>query len=482
MPTYYYPIKEPQLMPGVVPDGAKAAIAMDADCGAAGAYNYARSMMFSGMGNIQGFPGYPYLSMLATRAEFRAFAAAISTELTREWITLNSSETAGKSTKEKITKLTKALEDFGVKSIIQKAAEHDCFFGRGQIFIEIDGQDRKLPLILDPRTIKKNSLKSIVNVEPIWTTPVAYNSIDPTAPDFYKPNKYWMLGQEVHASRLLTVITRPLPDMLKPAFNFSGMSMSQLAEAYVDNWIRTRQSVSDLISNFSIISLAVNMGNVLNSSGNPDIDAEAGTSIFNRVKAFINWRSNKGVFVTDKDTEVLSQLAVPLSGLHELQAQSQEQMCAVSTVPSVTLLGIAPSGFGNVAEGEMRSSYDKTAATQEAYYRAPLEVILKVMQLSMYGEIDPDITFSFNPLYQMTEKELAEIRLSDSTAAANYIDRQVIFADEDRERLARDPESGYQGIDLGRVAELPENDNVDVEPGPKELTDSEGDDDAESQA
>jgi hypothetical protein len=66
----------------------------------------------------------------------------------------------------------------------------------------------------------------------------------------------------------------------------------------------------------------------------------------------------------------------------------------------------------------------------------------------MYGEIDPDITFSFDPLYQMTPKELAEIRTADSTTAGNYIDRGVLDPSEVREKLARDSESGYQGLDL----------------------------------
>src|ERR1019366_8469259 len=129
----------------------KAAIAMDSDIPGIGAtYNYAR-MAFS---NIGGFPGYPYLSMLATRAEYRAFAAAISTEMIREWITLNSSDTAGESTKDKITQLEQEMVRLELRGVIQKAFEHDTLFGRGQVFIDIDRQDRKLPLVLDPRTIK----------------------------------------------------------------------------------------------------------------------------------------------------------------------------------------------------------------------------------------------------------------------------------------------------------------------------------------
>jgi len=154
--------------------------------------------------------------------------------------------------------------------------------------------------------------------------------------------------------------------------------------------------------------------------------------------------------------EELEQIAVPLGGLHELQAQAQEQMCAVSRMPATVLTGISPSGFGNVAEGEIRIWYDWVHAQQEAFYRTPIETMLKIVQISMYGEIDPDITFEFNPLYEMTEEQESAIRVNDSIRSGNLIDRGVIDAQEERERLARDPESGYQGIDIEREIAPPD--------------------------
>jgi uncharacterized protein len=438
--SYRYPIQAPALMPGVVPSRAKAPVlAMDSP-----EWAFAQQCSFT-----SGFPGYPYLAMLATRAEYRAFASALSTELTREWITFNSSETDSDETKKKITEIEQAFRDLGVRSVIKTAVEHDSYFGRGQIFIEIDGQDRELPLILDGRTIKKGSLKRICNIEPMWTTPSAYNAQDPAAPDFYKPTKWFVMGKQVHASRLLSIVARPLPDMLKPAFNFSGMSLSQLAEPYVDNWLRTRQSVSDLINNFSITALATSMDQVL--TGGDD-----GSGLIKRAELFTLHRANKGLMLLDKDREEIVQVNTPLSGLDALQAQSQEQMCSVSTVPSTVLLGVAPTGFGNVSEGELATWENRVSAAQEADYRSPIEIILKVVQLSMYGKIDPDITFSFKPLRQMTPKEIAEIRTANSTTAATYIDRGVIDSQEERERLARDTESGYQGLDITKAPEAPE--------------------------
>jgi uncharacterized protein len=447
-----FPIQPPVLMPGVVPAGEKPALAMDSELpGVADAWRYT----LNNIGSLEGFPGYTYLSMLATRPEYRAFAETHSTELTREWITLNSSESSGDTTKKKVTELTQRLNDLNLRHVIQLASEHDSYFGRAQIFIDLKNHDTELPLILDSRTITKGSLVRIVNIEPTWTSPTQYDALHPQSPDFYNPSIWWMLGQKVHASRLLTIVTRPVPDLLKAAFNFSGMSMSQLAEPYVNNWLRTRQSVADLLNNFSITALKTSMDQVL--SGGDD-----GSDLFKRAELFTLTRSNKGMMLLDKDREDLVQVNTPLGGLSELQAQAQEHMGTVSHEPMIILTGISPSGLNASSDGEIRAWENWIAATQESFYRKPIETILQVVQLDMYGEIDPDITFTFNSLHQLTDKEQSEMRVQQSVVGGNYIDRGVIDAQEERERLARDPESGYQGLDVSKVIET----NVEEEKSP----------------
>lgn len=431
---YAYKIGAPNLLPGVVPKGETAPVmAMD--------YNQYAFNLSGGMAAGGGFPGFQYLAMLATRPEFRAFASTYSTEVTREWIEFTSKQDDDNTTAEKIKLIEEEFKKLDVRKVIQTAAEHDCLFGRGQIYIDIQGAKPDKPLILDPRTVKMGSFNGLSAVEASWTTPSNYNALNPAAPDFYKPTSWFMLGQQVHASRLMTVVTRPLPDLLKPAFNFAGISMSQLAEPYVDNWLRTRQSVSDLINNFSITVLSTSMEQVL--QGDDD-----GANLMLRADLFATMKSNKGLMVLDKTNEELGQVNTPLSGLHELQAQSQEHMCAVSRIPAVILTGISPSGLNASSEGEIRVFYDWISAQQEAYWRSPIEIILKVVQLSLFGEIDADIGFTFVPLYQMTPEQEAIIRKSDADAAIAYIGAGVIDPSEERERIARDPASGYQGLDM----------------------------------
>lgn len=386
-----------------------------------------------------GFAGFAHLAQLSTRAEYRGFASAMSTEITREWIELTSSKTDGSSA-DKIKLINAELERLQLRDAVRDAVADDCFFGRAQILLTIDGADEKTPLTLSNKTIRINSLRRLSTVEAVWTTPARYNSIDPSAPDFYKPSAWFMLGREIHASRLLTVITREVSDMLKPAFNFAGISLSQLAEPYVDNWLRTRQAVSDLINNFSITTLATDMGQLL--SGNDD-----GSSIFDRADFFTATRSNRGLMLLDKEREEIQQVNTPLGGLSELQAQAQEHMCSATRLPAIILTGISPSGLNATSDGEIRVFYDWIAAQQEAFWRKPIDTILKVVQLSLFGEIDNDISFNFKSLHQSTPEQLATIREADQRTDVGYISAGVLDAAEVRERLAHSAGSGYNGID-----------------------------------
>ena len=441
-----YPLKRP-----VIFDNHPAAqIALD------DGYNFVQPYLSTCVNTFNGFPGFPYLAQLSTRAEYRSLAETMAGEITRKWIKIKStSEIMDHS--EKIKELTDFLDTLDLRNVVKTIATNDCLFGRGHLCIVLENQNKEVPLILSPATVPLGSLKSVNSVDPVWCSPLAYNALDPTRDDFYRPNKWMMLGQEIHASRLLNIVTRQLPDMLKPAFNFAGMSLSQLAEPYVNNWLRTRQSVSDLVSNFSITALQTAMDQIL--QGDDD-----GSDIIARAKLFIAMRNNQNIMLLDKEREELVQVNTPLSGLDALQAQAQEHMCSVSRIPAVILTGISPSGLNASSEGEIRVFYDWISAQQEAYYRNPIDIVFKVAQLSLFGEIDPDLVFEFVPLYQMSEKERAEIRDIDSRVDQGYIAAGVVSPAEVRQKIATSEDSGYQGIDVDDVPEPaydPAQENLD---------------------
>ena len=433
-----YSLDFPSLPDGVKPNG----IAMDSSP----LGNFGADCFFG-----TGFIGYPRLAELAQISEYRSVSETTANEMTRQWIEIKS--VGEEDNSETIKQIEECYERLNVRDVFRKAIETDGLFGRGQILVQIKDHDGKLanPLLLTEKTIAKGSLKALVNIEPMWTTPAPYNAIDPTLPDFYKPKAWYVMAQEIHASRLFTLISRPVPDMLKPAYNFGGVSMTQLMMPYVERWLRTVDSVSDLLHSFSLSGIKTDMSAILSGSDDGDTNIMLRAELYNRL------RDNRGLMLLSKDEEEFFQFNTPLSGLDALLAQSQEQMAAPSHTPLVKLLGITPSGLNASTEGEIAVYYDYIRAMQENLLRDPLDKLLKLVQLHLFGKVNDNITFDFVPLQQMSETELSTIRKSDTDRDVAYIQAGVVSAEEVRGRLASEPDSGYNGIDVEDVPEIPDD-------------------------
>jgi len=430
--------KPAQPAPGVLPTGAS--IAMDDAL--------SNAVTWAAQGDYStgvGFLGFSFLSELAQRPEYRRITEIIAKEMTRKWVKLKSASNDDKT--DRIKALTDAMDRFRLQDVFRRAAEHDGFFGRGHVYIDTGAtpDTLKTPLFLDPKVIGKGALKGFRNVEAVWVYPNLYDSRHPLSEDYYRPVSWWVMGQEIHTSRLLRFVGREVPDLLKSAYSFGGLSLSQMAMPYVENWIRTRQSVSDLLHSFTVWKLATNMDAVLQGS-------DGGMSLTDRAALFNDLRDNRGLMLTDKDSEELSNISAPLSSLDHLQAQAQEQMASVSGIPLVKLLGITPTGLNASSDGEIRAFYDWVAAQQEHLFRAHLKTCLEAIQLSEFGEIDPEITFEFEPLWQLDEAAQVAVEKTRADTHAVYLDGGVVGPDEVRKALAMDEASPYQGLDLDSPA------------------------------
>jgi phage-related protein (TIGR01555 family) len=446
---YFYPMKSATPPPGVLPEGHKPAeLAMDSagfgDYVAAGA-----GFGFNGSGVWQAFPGYPYLAQLTQLPEYRKMVSIIAEEMTRKWVKLRNTGDQDKT--DKLKQLEEAMRRYKLREAFRHVAELDGYFGRGHLYpnLKMPGstsQASEVPdeldkaLILTKEKIKPKSLLGFITVEPMWTYPSQYNSTNPLSPDFYRPGAWYVMGKTVDASRLLTFVSRPVPDMLKAAYSFGGLSLSQIAQPYVDHWLRTRDSVSDTVHSFSINGLATNM-QVLMSG----LDLTGG-DLINRALFFNKMRDNKGLMLVDKDTEEYFQFNVPLSGLDALQAQSQEQMASVSGIPLVKLLGIQPAGLNASSDGEIRVFYDHIHAQQESLFREPLKYSLDIIQLSEFGEIDADIDFEFEPLYQLSELEMATVQKTNAETSATLVTAAIISPEEARQPLINNPDSPFAAL------------------------------------
>lgn len=469
--------KMPERMPGVWPKslptpdtGLKLAmdsgyeempaLAMDAEPAAWG---------FGASGQIGpglAFLGFPYLAELEQITEYRTPAESLSTEMTRRWVELNNK--GKRDLKQKIKEIEERMEALKVRDLFRQAALKTEFFGRAHLYISVKSQDDDVTRQLPLTKIGKGTLLGLSCIEPYWLTPYSWNATHPERPDFYKPQSWFVIGRKTHATRLMTFIFREVPDLLKPAYDFSGISMTQLMMPYVNRWLRTAKNVNDLINIFSIVTLATDLQSLIQKPA----------EFLKRLQVFTQTRDNRGMMVVQKDKEELSLQNVPLSSLDKLQAQAQEHMATPGRMPLIKFFGITPSGLNTTSEGEFQSWYDYVHALQELGYSPHFERVLQLVQMDLYGAVDDDITFKWLSLYEPQGKELADIRKADADRDAAYIASNVVSPDEVREKLQKDPDSGYNGLEGDAPEPQMWAGEVDENGDPKGEPDEEEDDKA----
>lgn len=493
------PFKLPDFPKGAIPPESIGTMAMDNALSTNLSFASNGWLAEEVLGGLSGegmmFLGYTYLSELAQRPEYRVMSETIADDATRKWIAFDvvgddkkqkedrAQDPAGyderladpDERKKRVeaagkTDRVKELQDdqlrLDVKMRYYEQARNGGFFGRTHLFHDIrtTNSDEMIPEELkssigDSRDatsqtkVPVGSFKGLRTIEPVWTYPLMYNAINPLREDWYNPQVWFVMGQEIHGSRLQTFIPHPVPDMLKPAYAFGGLSLSQMAKPYVDRWLVTVQSVNQLIHSFSVMVLMTDLSTLVQPNN--------AAALLARVAMFNMLRDNQGTFVVNKATEDFKNVSASLAGLHELQAQSQEHVASINRIPLVKYTGIQPAGLNASSEGEIEVYDDTIGAYQSRVLDPNLRKTVNLEMLSLWGAIDPEITHRWEQLRPMTQKEKAEKEKHDMERDTGYIDASVLAPAEVRVAIINNKELPYTGLDPDDVPPPP----AEPEPG-----------------
>ena len=453
-PEHLKPAKPP---PGVVPKGTR--LAMD-EMPASFSGWVAES--FYNLVYIEGwtFLGYPYLAQLSLISEYRLLSATIAEEATRNWIEIQSTDDeadkkaggSGNAKSDKIKELEEELDRLDARAIFKLASEQDGYFGRSHVYIDTgdtdDPNELKKPIgegdEFSINKLGKGKIKALRSIEPVWCYPAHYDAADPLKDNWYRPDTWFVMGKEIHRTRLLTFVGRPVSDLFKPAFSFGGLSLSQMAKPYIENWLRTRQSVNDLVQAFSTMVLKTDMAALMMGEG---------LELDKRLEYFNNTRNNRGVMAISKNDEDFANVSVSLSTLDELQAQAQEHMATPAQTPLVKLFGIQPKGLNASSEGELKVWEAREHAYQEYFFGPHLTIVFKLAQINLWGKVDPDLTYAFKSLSELDDIQKGNLKKVEAETDGILIDHGVLAPIESRRRLADDPDAPYRSIDVEDVPE-----------------------------
>lgn len=405
---------------------------------------------------MQTFVGYGVLQQIAQNGMIRNCIKTVADDCTREWITIK----GGEDTPVERVEELQDLQDrkYKLQQIFNDAITKVGFMGGAFIFIRTspnpsEGEpDLTLPLRVHPYSAEfgVDCPVQFVVIDPINVSPVQYNSNEPLKPDYMKPSSWMVMGQKVHASRLLTLYTNEPPTFLKPAYNFLGIPQAQILWDYVQHWNNCRVSAANLIQKLSLLIYYTDMQSRMGTYGGVQ-------ELDDVMEVLQHYRNNDSVFVADKDQDQVDNVQTSVGGVQEIVRQAQEMIAAINRTPAVKLFGISPSGFNATGESDIRN-YNDHIRSQQELFRPAIQTCLNIIQLTTWGEIDDSITFEFNELNLDNESSQAMNFNTRVTALATLKDRNAISAEEMRQAI-RNEDSSHLAF-LGD--ELPEPDEGEL--------------------
>lgn len=437
------------------PDNVR--MAMDNALEDAGFYTLLQHSLEMGVyGGMANFMGYAQLQNIAQNGLIRACIETVSDDMTRNWIELTregEKEDKNKNGKDDVLDaLTDALDALDMQRVFHEACSKVGYYGGCLIFLDtgVTGDRLKNPLNLDPlfsmEARDRGFLKALRVIDPINLFPGTYNATNPLAADYYKPKTWWVLGQEVHASRFVRLVANEAPLIFKPSYNFMGIPQAQILWDYVLHFQANRDAANRLLNKFSMLVFKTSMADILQG-----IDGLA--TLDTRMQILARNQSNDGVFAIDRENEDVVKVETPIGGVTDIVKQSLEQLAAMNRTPAVKLLGISPSGFNATGESDLRNYYDHVLSQQEKVLRQAIKDILDVVQISETGKLDDSIDFTFNPLSEEDKNSVAMTQQVKANTICSLLDRDIISPEEARRALISDPSSGFNDLDPDDVPE-----------------------------
>lgn len=402
------------------------------------------------------FLGYPTLSALALRTEMRIACNESVEDIFRNGFRIRSNAPDSERT-DIIAALEQEFNRFGIEKIMKTVGYNAEAFGSAFLALRTKHDEGNFanPLIFGVN-FGKGDLLGFRSIEPIWMSPTDYNATNPLADDYYVPSKWAVngnmgngqgTGYGIDASRLKQLVLYKVPDYYKPSFLFGGLALTQMMLPYLDNFIKVRNDIPDVVKTFRTQIWETDMQALMQDS----------SAFTTRMRTFVDSRDNFGVMAIDKDRETMTQINTTLTGLKELQDSLLELVCVPSRLTVTALTGKQKTGgLPNAGESERSTQHEFVASKQKLSYAPFMEWILKVLCFNLYGEYYDDLYIDFNPVDELNELEIAKMNQIKVDTYTRLIDTGVITPEQVHKVLSTDEKSEFNGTPF-------EADELDIE-------------------
>lgn len=302
-----------------------------------------------------------------------------------------------------IEKLEATEQALWLKPKLAKALKLARLTGGSALIMGIDQGRPDEELRLD--ALGKDALKYLHVVHRYELT-VGEMDRDPMSPYFGEPKHYELSSQgdsvKVHPSRVVRFIGAEIPDLTSVSTDGWGDSVLDVINDAVINAGLTQQGIAHLVQEAKVDVFKIK--DLTAKVKSPEYRSQ----VIERFRLANVGKSMVQALIMDAEEEY-EQKTINFGQLPEIARLYLSIAAGAADIPATRFLGQSPDGMNATGESDVRNYYDRISAEQELYLRPQLQRLDEVLIVSALGARKPEVHFTFGPLWQMSEKEAADV-------------------------------------------------------------------------
>jgi len=309
-------------------------------------------------------------------------------------------------------------------------------FGAAFIYVGADdGQEQALPLIL-------SRIKCVRFLNVLTTKDLSYQSFyaDPNNAKYGHVELYRLnvssqhQNTVIHESRLIPFFgTPPLNQRLFPPSILHRIY--PVLQQFHTAWQATSHLMNDAAQGvFKLKGL------------HSAVASNRSEELLKRMELVDMSRSISRSILLDAEDEEFRRDSYSFAGIPEILEKMMLRLAAAARIPVSLLMGQAPAGMNATGESDTRFFYDQVRAEQEGL-KPKIERLVQIIN----GDAQTNVSVEFPALWQMTDREKAELRRMEAETDRIYLQEGVLLPEE---IAIKRFSSGDFAIDLTSRAEL----------------------------
>lgn len=294
----------------------------------------------------------------------------------------------------------------------------------------------------DARKILPNTYEGMAQIDPYWAAPlITGNALTMGDISFYTPEWWQVSGRRIHRTHFVILYGQEVADVLKPAYLYGGIPLTQRIYERVYAAERTANEAPQLALTKRMTVRYTDLA-----------QAVAHQEDFESAIAFgAQYQDNYGVQVAGTDERV-ERHETSLADLDATIMTQYQLVAAIAEVPATKLLGTSPKGFGASGDYEIKSYHEKLREMQCADLDP---ILMRHYQAIVLSEMTDKakIKAVWEPLDKPSAAELATINKTKADTDVALSGLGALDGAAVLNRLINDEHSGYTGLSL---EDLPE--------------------------